>query len=73
MGYSNVGQLKSILNSILKNNPHDTGVTQIANAISASLPNFASKRQGALTDDYNKTLAANIIGYARCCTRNAAC
>ena len=63
MGYKNEGQLKTNLNSVVKNNPNDTGVTQIANAISTSLPNFASQRQGGLTDDYNKTLAANIIGY----------
>lgn len=67
LGYQNQGQLKTNINTIIKNLPNDTGVTQIATAISTNLPNFKSARQGGLlsTQDYNKTIAANIIGYAQ--------
>lgn len=63
LGYKNQGQLKTNVNTVIKNSPNDTGVTQVAKAISDNLPNFASSRQGSLSDDYDKTLAANIIGY----------
>jgi len=73
-GYANQGQPKTDLNGILTNISNssittDAAVTQIASAISTNLPNFASGRKGGLgvspsTQDYNKTIAANIIGYA---------
>jgi Tfp pilus assembly protein PilX len=64
MVYKNEGQPKTNINSVIKNTPNDTGVAQMAKTISDNLPSFASKRQGSLTDDYNKTIAANIVGYA---------
>lgn len=59
-GYTNRGEAKFNLNSYVANQDVDG----LAGVISSNLPNFASVRRGALTDDYNKTLAANIIGYA---------
>jgi hypothetical protein len=64
MGYTMQGQPKTNLNSIITNTPNDTGITQIVKSVSDNMPTFASTRQGALTDGYLETIAANIIDYA---------
>ena len=68
LGYQNQGQPKTNLNSIITNTPNDTGVTQIANAISADLPNFAApspspSRKGGLlsTQDYIRRLPPTLL------------
>jgi hypothetical protein len=59
-GYAEAGQKKRNLNFYIAN----ADVAGLAGAISTNLTGFANARKGALTDDYNKTLAANIIDYA---------
>ena len=59
-GYTNHGQPKFNLNYYVSNQD----VNGLASVISSNLPSFSVVRKGGLSDDYNRTLAANIIGYA---------
>lgn len=59
-GFAGQGQLKINLNEVVLD---PNAVEIISMTISSNLPQFASQRQGAFTDDYNKTLAANIVDY----------
>lgn len=66
-GFDDEGEPKTNLNSIIADSKADDDkVTDLAKAINDNLPLFASTRKGALaaSEDYVKTLVANIIGYA---------
>lgn len=59
-GYRESGKAKYNLNHFVAT----SNVDGLADAISTNLPTFQNSRRGALTDDYNYTLSANIIDYA---------
>jgi type II secretory pathway pseudopilin PulG len=67
-GYKDEGNPKTNLNSLISDatKTDDQKVTAIATVINDNLPQFAALRKGGLaaTEDYVKTLAANMIGYA---------
>lgn len=66
-GYQDEGAVKTNVNTVLTDgSAPDAKVTTIYNVINRNLPQFATLRRGALpgTDDYVKTLAANMIDYA---------
>ncbi len=58
-GYAGEGKPKNNLNYYIQ----QQDVPGLSQVISSNMPKFADRR-GGLTDDYNKTIAANIIDYA---------
>ncbi len=67
-GFPGEGTAKTNLNTVItdETKTDDQKVTALAATINSNLPAFATTRKGslAITEDYTKTLAANIIGYA---------
>jgi hypothetical protein len=67
-GFKDEGTQKTNLNGLILDatKTDDQKVTALAKVINDNLPQFAALRKGGLTatEDYVKTLAANMIGYA---------